>query len=63
MVRVVCAEKGVPYNLVPVRPHTPEVDAIHTFGRIPPMRHGDVELTRIQGNRHLYRPSIGGHEG
>jgi glutathione S-transferase len=25
-------------------PHTPEVDAIHPFGKIPVMRHGDVTL-------------------
>jgi glutathione S-transferase len=42
--RIACAEKGVPYTLVPVRPHTPEVDAIHPFGKIPVMRHGDVTL-------------------
>jgi glutathione S-transferase len=42
--RVACVEKGVPYSLVPVMPHTPEVDAIHPFGKIPAMRHGDVTL-------------------
>jgi glutathione S-transferase len=42
--RIACHEKGVPYSLVPVRPHTPEVDAIHPFGKIPVMRHGDVSL-------------------
>lgn len=42
--RIACAEKGVPYSLVPVRPHTPEVDAIHPFGKIPAMRHGDLTL-------------------
>jgi glutathione S-transferase len=42
--RIVCAEKGVPYTLVPVMPHSPEVDAIHPFGKIPVMRHGDVTL-------------------
>jgi glutathione S-transferase len=44
MVRIACIEKGVPYDLVPVMPHTPEVDAIHPFGKIPVMRHGDVTL-------------------
>jgi glutathione S-transferase len=43
--RIACAEKGVPYTLVPVSPHTPEVDAIHPFGKIPVMRHGDVTLS------------------
>ena len=42
--RIACMEKGVPYTLKAARPHTPEVDAIHPFGKIPVMRHGDVEL-------------------
>ena len=42
--RIALAEKGVPYRHVSVRPHTPEVDAIHPFGKIPVMRHGAVEL-------------------
>ena len=44
VVRIAATEKGVPYKFTPVRPHTPEVDAIHPFGKIPAMRHGDVEL-------------------
>jgi len=44
VVRMACTEKGVPYDLVPARPHTPEADAIHPFGRIPSMRHGDLAL-------------------
>jgi glutathione S-transferase len=44
VVRMVCEEKGVPYDLTPARPHSPEVDAIHPFGKIPVMRHGDVTL-------------------
>jgi glutathione S-transferase len=43
-VRMVCEEKGVPYDLVDVRPHSPEVDAIHPFGKIPVMRHKELEL-------------------
>ena len=42
--RIVCAEKGVPYTLVPAMPHTPEVNAVHPLGKIPGMRHGDVTL-------------------
>lgn len=42
--RIACGEKRVTYDLVPVFPHTPEVDAIHPFGKIPAMRHGDVTL-------------------
>jgi glutathione S-transferase len=44
VVRMVCEEKGVPYEHKPDRPHTPSVDAIHPFGKIPVMRHGDIEL-------------------
>ena len=44
MVRMVCEEKGITYDLKPVPPHSPEVLAIHPFGRIPVMRHGDVTL-------------------
>ena len=43
-VRMACEEKGVPYVHTPVRPHTPDVDALHPFGKIPVMRHGDVTL-------------------
>ena len=42
--RIFCTEKGVPYQHVVALPHTPEVDAIHPFGKIPVMRHGDVTL-------------------
>ena len=43
-VRMVCEEKGVPYDYKPERPHSPAVDAIHPFGKVPVMRHGDLEL-------------------
>jgi glutathione S-transferase len=33
--RIACAEKGVPYTLVSVMPHTPEVDAIHPLWQDP----------------------------
>jgi glutathione S-transferase len=42
--RIACHEKGVPYALLPVMPHTPEIDAIHPLGKIPALRHGDVTL-------------------
>lgn len=42
--RMALEEKGVAYTLVPARPHTPEVDCVHPFGRIPTMRHGDFTL-------------------
>ena len=42
--RIACAEKGASYTHVSAMPHTPEVDAIHPFGKIPVMRHGDITL-------------------
>jgi glutathione S-transferase len=42
--RIALAEKGLPYRLNELRPHSPEVDTIHPFGKIPVMRHGAVEL-------------------
>ncbi len=39
-----CEEKGVPYELKQFAPHAPEVSAIHPFGKIPALRHGDFEL-------------------
>jgi glutathione S-transferase len=44
VVRMVCEEKGVAYDLVPAGLHSPEVCAIHPLGKIPVMRHGDVAL-------------------
>src|SRR5258708_4709395 len=32
--RVVCEEKGIPYEHKPARPHEPEVAAIHPFGLV-----------------------------
>jgi len=43
-VRMVCEEKGVPYELTMARPHSPEINAVHPLGRIPGMRHGDLAL-------------------
>ncbi len=42
--RIACTEKGVPYALNPARPHSPDVAAIHPFGKIPVLRHGDVTV-------------------
>ena len=43
--RIACHEKGVSYRLLPVFPHTAEVDAVHPLGKIPALRHGDVTLS------------------
>jgi glutathione S-transferase len=42
--RMVCEEKQIPYGLKQSPPHSPDVDAIHPFGKVPVMRHGDFEL-------------------
>ena len=44
VVRMTCEEKGVPYDLTAARPHSPEINVVHPFGKVPGMRHGDVEL-------------------
>jgi hypothetical protein len=41
---MVCEEKAIPYELNPATPHSPDVTAIHPFGKVPVMRHGDFEL-------------------
>jgi glutathione S-transferase len=41
--RMACEEKGVPYELKPAMPHSPEA-ALHPFGKVPSLRHGDVTL-------------------
>jgi glutathione S-transferase len=44
VVRIACAEKGVAYTLDPALPQTPEIKALHPFGKIPAMRHGAFTL-------------------
>ena len=41
---MVCEEKAIPYELRQSPPHSPDVSAIHPFGKVPVMRHGDFEL-------------------
>jgi glutathione S-transferase len=42
--RMACIEKGVPYTLEPAPPHSVAINAIHPFGKVPAMRHGDFTL-------------------
>ncbi len=42
--RLAAHEKGVDYDLAAEPPHAPAVLAIHPFGKVPVMRHGDLEL-------------------
>ena len=44
VVRMVCEEKGIDYALTEAELGASEVFAIHPFGKMPVMRHGDVEL-------------------
>ena len=41
-VRIALAEKGVAHDSVPTPPHSPEVAAVHPFGKVPVLRHGDI---------------------
>src|SRR5260370_32409874 len=41
---MVCEEKGIEYVLTERPLHAPEVRAIPPFGKMPVLRHGDVEL-------------------
>ncbi|MBN9088200.1 MAG: glutathione S-transferase family protein [Reyranella sp.] len=44
VVRMVCEEKGIDHTLTDVWLGAPELAAIHPFGKMPVLRHGDVEL-------------------
>jgi glutathione S-transferase len=44
VVRMVCEEKGIEYTLTESMLRAPEVLAIHPFGKMPVLRHGDFEL-------------------
>jgi glutathione S-transferase len=41
---MVCEEKGIEYVLSEAMLGAPEIRAIHPFGKMPVLRHGDVEL-------------------
>ena len=43
-VRMVAEEKGVPYELVPERPHSDTVKGLNPTGKIPALRHDGLEL-------------------
>jgi glutathione S-transferase len=42
--RMVCEEKAIPYELKEAAPRSPDAYAVHPFGKIPVLRHGDFEL-------------------
>ncbi len=43
-VRIALAEKGVAHEVIPAAPHSPEALAVHPLGKIPGLRHGEVEI-------------------
>ena len=43
-VRMALAEKGVAYTLQTCAPHSPEILAVHPFGRVPALRDGEITL-------------------
>jgi len=49
MARIVCAEKGVEATVLPLSPHSPEVNAAHPFGKIPALRHDGFEICETLG--------------
>jgi glutathione S-transferase len=44
VVCMVCEEKAIEYTLTETALRAPELLAIHPFGKMPVLRHGDVEL-------------------
>jgi glutathione S-transferase len=47
-VRMACEEKGLAYDVLPLMPQTPEVLAIHPFGKVPVLRHGEVKVAETR---------------
>ena len=45
---MVCEEKAIEYVLTERPLHAPEILAIHPFGKMPVLRHGDVELFELK---------------
>jgi glutathione S-transferase len=43
-IRMVCEEKGIDHVLTETSLRSPELLAVHPFGKMPVLRHGDVEI-------------------
>ena len=41
---MVCEEKGIDYQLTEAQLHAPQLFAVHPLGKMPVLRHGEVEL-------------------
>lgn len=59
-IRLLCAEKGADCTIVPVRPRTPELQAIHPLGKMPALRHGDVRLFESAAIAHYLDATLPG---
>ncbi len=60
VVRMAAHEKGIDYTLDPQPPHSDPVNAIHPLGKIPVMRHGDVELAESSAIVRYFEAVFGG---
>jgi glutathione S-transferase len=63
VVRMLCAEKGIDYVLTEKWLGAPELLAIHPLGKMPVLRHGDVELFESRAiagwlDRHFPGPNL-----
>src|SRR6201999_4558790 len=59
-VRMVCEEKDIEYVLTETSLGAPELRAIHPLGKMPVLRHGDVELFESKGIATYLDRSFGG---
>lgn len=59
-VRMVCEEKGIAYRLTETPLGAPELRAIHPLGKMPVLRHGDVELFESKAIATYLDRSFGG---
>ncbi len=50
--RMAALEKGIAYDFVVAPPQSPDVKAIHPAGKVPVMRHGEVELFESRAIAH-----------
>jgi len=51
VVRMVCEEKGIDHILTETQLGAPEIRAIHPFGKMPVLRHGDFTLANPRRSR------------
>jgi glutathione S-transferase len=61
-IRLLCEEKGIAYTLTETPLRAPAIFAIHPFGKMPVLRHGDVELFESKAIATYLDRSFGGPE-